>query len=93
MSGEIRDFRQKAANPKAPTPQILSATTSGQEAQVVKASEKPQEPQVELRIHEEVVREGQDSVRSKGDTGGIEIRMRQSLNPREWDKIKRGDDE
>lgn len=84
-SGRVRDF-SKPDPDENKGPQILSQVRSGG----VHPSQEPQP--IEVTVHEEVVREGQDEIRRMpADDSGIEIRYRAPKNPEAWDEVKRGD--
>lgn len=85
--GKVRDFREPNTEAHRPQPVILSQATRS-EATV---SDEPQP--VEVTVHEEVIREGQASVRKPGESDGLEIRARVPQNPKAWEDVKRGDDQ
>lgn len=85
-SGKIRDFTKPDPEDK-PAVRILSQV-SGQPAHV-----EPPEQHVEVTVHEEVIREGQDQPRVVANESGIEIRMRTPKDKKKWEAVKRGEDQ
>lgn len=80
--GRIRNLNEPDSTPQ---PQIIS--------QQQKPSGVEVEPQtVDVTVHEEVIREGQSSVRKPGEDDGIEIRARHAVNPKAWNDVKRGNE-
>lgn len=85
MTGRIRNFNEPS--PEKPVSILSAATARGAEVQ-----QQPEPQQVEVTMHEEVIREGQDSIRRPADDSGVEIRFRSAKNPQAWEDVKRGQD-
>jgi hypothetical protein len=83
MTGEIRDFSKPAEKPQEPTRDVQILSSSDETRQGV---------EVDVRQHEQVV-VSTDKLRHKpAKPGDPEIRIRVG-DTREWDKVKRGEDE
>jgi hypothetical protein len=72
-------------------PTVVGASVAG-EPQIVDGSVTPQETLVDVRVHSEVIREGQDQIRPPV-TEHPEVELRVHKVSREFDAVKRGEEE
>lgn len=90
-TGSITDFRNPG-QPKPPGPVILGQHEHVGPVTTHAVPLEVEEVKVDVRVHENVVHEGEGQVRPALHEDGIEIRLREGADRSEWEKIKRGDD-
>jgi len=83
--GRIENFNEQKGQVK-----ILTGKTHSGGVEVIGGEGKGFAKPVEVTLHEEVIIEGQDSIRLKKD-GTPDLRFRNAPNKANWDRIKRLD--
>jgi hypothetical protein len=92
MSGEIR----RIGNNPTPTrkgPIVLGQNEIQSEPQILDKNSKPGPTPTEVRVHEEILVEGEDKIRRRKSDDGLGLRFRAGKDREAWDRVKRLEDE
>lgn len=91
-SGEIK--RLGGGGSLRPKPTVLGQHEIPEgDPQVLDKNTKTEGTPAEVRVHEEIIVEGQDKIRRRISDSSLDLRFRQAKNREAWNQVKRLEDE
>lgn len=92
MANEIRRIGNNPT-PTRPGPKVLGQNEIQDAPQILDKSSKVEPTPTEVRVHEEILVEGQDKIRRRKSDDGMDLRYRAGKDREAWERVKRLEDE
>lgn len=91
MANEIRKIGDNPT-PTRPGPKVLGQHEIRTDPQILDKQSKPEPTPAEVRVHEEILVEGQDKIRRRKSDDGMDLRFRAGKDREAWQRVKRLED-